>query len=81
MTNVCQEVFFSSPKLVVRVELPRPALVTHVRNYIRREIHRNMPEYGYAPASMIYFDDEMGILRVEIFDRAFFILKPPENMT
>ena len=66
MPLMCHEVWFLSPTQVVRIDLPRPANIKHVMDYIKLEYQARLPDFGMAPYVKVFFLD--GKLRFDFHD-------------
>ncbi len=74
---MCHEVWFLSPTRVVRVDLPRPANVKHVMDYIKLEYQTRLPDCGTAPYIKVLFLD--GKLRFDFYDGMILLPNPFPN--
>lgn len=70
---MCQEVWFSSPQRLVRVDLPRPAPIIYVKDYIGKMYLDLLPDSGFAPWICVMYRD--GILRFDFRDEIFLLPK------
>ena len=78
MNPECQEIWFVSPQRVIRVDLPRPASVKHISEYIRRMYEDRLPDSGKAPWVNVLHRGK--ILRFDFYDGMFLLpMKPTEE--
>lgn len=70
---MCREVWFTSPKRDVRIDLPQPAPVSCVKEYVSKLYFDLLPDSGFAPRIFVLYRDE--ILRFDLRDEIFLLPK------